>query len=796
MDFKSMLHQLSILSESTQETPTGRVHKAGPGGYGRKFDTDEEGDENKKEPATQEPKRRGRPPSTGAHTTSPEEKARREKAEKAGKDLQSFMVGNLPKGKLPGKASAKHSIKEYIQRIEAKNLREEYDMNEDSLPEFVYISKDRVREFEDWMESEGFNAATLPKKRKGNFVVYDYSGEDTLAKGYASEWNEEPMSEEAPGQQLTVKPMPGAAQLVDPASNKIVATGDAASVKNIQGAVAQGKVQMRGDLDEGNQDQLDEISQRTLSSYLTKKDNRLNKDLDSAKPQPQQMFDPKGKPVKGKTFIDPKDKAKSTRATNKIRSDYEKSTEPAHSRVRAFQAGRGKEWYHNSPESDFSSGALPHYYQKGKAYGDAEKAAEKQYKDTLKSLKKQYTEDMDLDESKKAMKHKKKMSEADIPSSHNDMGAGLGKGRSDKTLESKNKKKLKESSHKHSSAKLLGRAHALAKESYNCKYDDVDEARMYHEGYKEGLDECYGRGVYEATDVIENDIMAAMEGDIGEGNEFSEKLAQAPEGGKFTVGDKTYTKTTDYNAKIDEFAFESLDKKLNALLNEDSVAEGLSVSISQGQQSMPDTVSVTAQDAEAEQLLDMIKQAGIGLFGKEESSDFSIPGDGAGAEKHGEIDVVGDHDGMMSLIKKVTGVSDQEHDEHVDDYEDEHDHEEHDTSEEGDYEEHEGVCETCHESSCKCDEQMVETETYAQEEENVAETEEQMYEWANDAGQSLEDFREGTFNTKTEFMTDTISGGLNKRKIDVAGNGQTTIPVTSVRTDESIKAILRLAGVK
>ena len=41
--------------------------------------------------------------------------------------------------------------------------------------------------------------------------------------------------------------------------------------------------------------------------------------------------------------------------------------------------------------------------------------------------------------------------------------------------------------HKLKSARHAGKSHALARESYNCKYDDMEEARHYHEGFKEGL---------------------------------------------------------------------------------------------------------------------------------------------------------------------------------------------------------------------------------------------------------------------------------------------------------------------
>jgi hypothetical protein len=53
----------------------------------------------------------------------------------------------------------------------------------------VYISKDKVADFEDWMESEGFDT-DVPKTVKGRFVVYDYSGHDTMTIGYAKDWDE------------------------------------------------------------------------------------------------------------------------------------------------------------------------------------------------------------------------------------------------------------------------------------------------------------------------------------------------------------------------------------------------------------------------------------------------------------------------------------------------------------------------------------------------------------------------------------------------------------------------------
>ena len=287
------------------------------------------------------------------------------------------------------------------------------------------------------------------------------------------------------------------------------------------------------------------------------------------------------------------------------------------------------------------------------------------------------------------------------------------------------KKKVKEGmDHRLKAARHAGKAHALAKEGYNCKYDDMEEARSYHDGYKEGLDECYGQMpiqgyVGETTPPatvpgMASQAMPAMEDEMEEGNAFTAALAKTPKGGKFSVGGKTFTDRTNYDSKVDEspFAFESLDKQLNALLeSKEDVAEGLSVSISKGQQGAPDSVSVTAQDGEADQLLSLIKQAGLGLFGGDEqpgqSSPMSLqPADGG--EEAAEIGVVGDHDGMMDLIKKVTGgaVGPQGGEiaaAHDADYEEEggEEHEHEHTDEE--------TCNECgmNESECGCDHEQV-----------------------------------------------------------------------------------------
>jgi hypothetical protein len=218
-----------------------------------------------------------------------------------------------------------------------------------------------------------------------------------------------------------------------------------------------------------------------------------------------------------------------------------------------------------------------------------------------------------------------------------------------------------------------GKAHALAKEGYNCRYDEgTEESRMYHEGYKMGLDECYGimplRGVVgeeSEQDVVDNmasfgavdEEYGMMEDEMEEGNAFTAALAKTPRGGKFSVGGKTFTDNTGYDAKVDEMsiAFEGWDKQLSSLLieGEEVVEEGMSISVSKGQQGSPDSVSVTASDSDADKLMALVRQMGI-LGDEAPASDYGSASTDS-VQQHGDLTVVDDHDGMMALIKKVAG---------------------------------------------------------------------------------------------------------------------------------------------
>ena len=298
-----------------------------------------------------------------------------------------------------------------------------------------------------------------------------------------------------------------------------------------------------------------------------------------------------------------------------------------------------------------------------------------------------------------------------------------------KAINDKKKKTVKEGmSHRIAAARHEGRAHGL-KGMPHCgkNYDDMEECKAYHMGYKDGLDECYGMGVYEAAPAMPAATVHGMaDGAMDEGNAFTAALARTPKGGKFSVGGKTFTDRTSYDAPLDEYAFESWNKQLKNLINEGEVNEGISVSVSKGNHGAEDSVNINATGPESEELMAIVKSAGLGLFGDEAAHEpsqaMSIqPTHGEPEEigSHGgDIEVVDGSDDMLSLMKKLGGVEASGHDE---DYADEEgcgcDDEE---------ETNEAMCNECgmYESECGCShgkEQVEEVESEDQMEYEVAE---------------------------------------------------------------------------
>ncbi len=271
-------------------------------------------------------------------------------------------------------------------------------------------------------------------------------------------------------------------------------------------------------------------------------------------------------------------------------------------------------------------------------------------------------------------------------------------------------------------------------------------------------------------------------------------------------------------SKYDSFAFEAWDKQLNKIINED-LDESISVSINKGDEPGQNSVNVNATDEDSEQLLAFVKNAGLGLFGNEGeavSADSDPYGEqpevGGSSEMNspGGIDVVNDQEGMMGLLKKLTGIgSSGTANSEVEDYfgdEDVEEVPEEDFETQGQDSNGE-PCEDCGQAECECapldevetedqqefmatednppdsgaEDSEIDAQSEAEEDADVAqsdveEDEEPVNEWANDVGQ---DGTDTTFDQDIDFMTKVISGGLNKPK----STGQATTPVNAAQTD-------------
>ena len=400
----------------------------------------------------------------------------------------------------------------------------------------------------------------------------------------------------------------------------------------------------------------------------------------------------------------------------------EKQAQLAKTLSKMHEAEAPQHFAQSSPIS--TGGRNPNSLEEGKKTVKKDDRAEKDGKKVTKDLEydmghkgkddkkaekagKKVTKDIEYDDKKKKIKEAAKPDFLDLDKDGN-------KKEPMKTA-AKDKKKVKEGMEHHlQAARLEGKSHALRKMPYNCTHDDMEEARCYHDGFKEGLDECYGQmpilgrtAVGEMGQGPEVATMASYGADdmgMDEGNAFTSGLAKTPHGGKFKVGGSTFTDRTRYDAPLDEFAFESLDKQLNSLLeSEEKVSEGMTVSISKGQQGSPDSVSVSAQDGEADQLLSIIKSAGMGLFGGDEQNGYGAPQGSTAAP--GGIEVVDDHDGMMALMKKLSGGGEMQG---GGDYEDEEGHGEEEHMHGEEEHSHEGGEDSCNEcgmayESCACD---------------------------------------------------------------------------------------------
>jgi hypothetical protein len=658
MDFRNLLQSLDQLNEATEKTKAGITHTSEPGGYGRKFDVGADAsDEPKKKRGGQE----------------------KDEGPKAGKDAPKGDLFGRTTGKAPaGKKGTVHS------KMKAG----------------------------DKAEKDAEKAEKKEEKKKSTL------------KDWFDQLDKKVMNETG----ITVKPMQGASQIIG-ADGKPMGTADMATANVIKAASEKGTLKLDGEeqMEEGEMDEdfgataaiaggaalgtaLGAVKGRYDDmKHMEKDDSQMYNRQHKPRTTVQRLRAAAGIPSKNDPNVktNEEDIGKHNNATTgfdalvrKLTPKYgvEAAKRIAGSQLKKIkEAERPENFAQASPLSGTARSNVALESKKAKSDDKADKKkcppmshVKKMCKDgmSVAEICKMHP-DCDQKELKQMIADcKKTLSEGSKPD-FLDLDKDGNKKEPMKQA-AKDKKKVKEGMEHHLKAAYHeGKSHGLSKMPYNCRHDNMEEAKQYHEGYKCGLDECYGQMpiqgyVGEMNNEVEN--MAsygartpAMEDDMYEMDKTSYMKQQAAK----TSGDtfKAFGQTFNDSDVLDEFAFESLDTQLNALLeNDNKVSEGMTVSISKGQQGAPDSVSVSAQDGEADQLLSIIKTAGLGLFGGEDKGGYGAP---QGGNSPGGISVVDDHDGMMNLMRKLSGgdeVSDG-------DYEDEEVH--------GDEHGHGDTCESC-----------------------------------------------------------------------------------------------------
>jgi len=794
-----LMNKMTQLSEAKEKTKTGLKHTAEPGGYGRKDDEDDEGHKVKADAVK---KGKGRP-----------KKDADDSGETKKYDFSAFGVKSGKDVKLP-----KHDKKK------------------------TTVVKGKSQSHADNKKDDGTDPETKDKKKS--------------LKEYFDALDRAIMNEDG----YTTAPMPGAVQVKD-ASGKVVATA-----KNPQAAAAfkNGDVTLGNpeEMNEGDGGAIGDLPKQTSPEQPYQVPFGADTNLVFARGKRSglhyammrgMLSDPWYFKFNGKVYSISDN---GDGIPKPIEQGMAEADQPSNQIDMGAGLGAGRS------QATFESRA--------KADNKAEKAGKKvtkdlEYdmkhkgKDDEKALKagKKVTKDIEYDE-----KHKKTVKEAakpDFPDIDND---GNKKEKISQAAQDakRDKKKVKEGmEHKLKAARHTGKAHALSKQGYNCGYDDMEESRHYHEGYKEGLDECYGQMPIQGYVGEANNEVADMasygahtpELDEMDKTSYMKQQAIKTPGNTFKAFGQTFK---DKEVVESPFAFEAWEQELNSILEGKDVTEGMTVSISKGQQGTPDSVSVSAQDSEADQLLSIIKQSGLGLFGGDDAGQTQgtqpMTVDG-GEGPQANIEVVDDHDDMLSLIRKMTGQGPAQAN---GDYEEEGGHEGHGHEDE--------TCESCGgmmEEGHSCGEAVEEDESMDQREYEVAEDQsggddsEESDEVNSDAvrdaslataaGQSFantdapikeggdggeasdagadgvdiadvadeteEDLEESlangaddTFESDIDFMTKVISGGLNKQK----STGQTTIPVVSTQvnrlgnpmreSNDLLKDWRKLSGIK
>ena len=688
MDFKNILQSLTSLSEATKETGKGRVHKAEPGGYGRKYDTDEEGDENaEKKPSSDEKRGRGRP-KKGADDSGNVKKYDTDALGTA------MGVGKAPKKPI-GKTSVKHSLKDWIEHVGTSIINEEEQVTIAPAQQNTQVIKQGDK-----------TLGTVTNPQLAQQIKQSLGkGEMSLA---SDEIDEDAMDEAVRG---TVFGKQGYRAPQNQGERDTVAQ-----------TIKQNRAQNRADTrvtGYGNK----VAPQRGVSSADTggARGSAVNVD------QSGQVgdfnpgignIDPRAQGYRGALNLGKTSQGKG------IVGEKAPPGEKAERMVKHIKKGYSKDGKLTPKEKSIAFATAWKAHNKGKVEEESivgqdvlspkEKLAPHAGMGKGKLQQKLGQAGIIAKNIGRFLKGKPEiptmegvelsdgtiLTEGDIKRRLNlfldELVSGTGKFNINTAVELQDKalanriidRTLQHGAFKHLPGTMKGQLRDFALEEFG--FTDYDQSL-------EEDDPVLPKLLQKRPVVAEPSAFAPT-------REVTPFTAGTPEKGNFLSGLRKSAPTLE-SEDMKDIQFESWENQLNGLLT-----EGLTVSSSTGQQGSPDSVTISATDSDAQELLNIVRKAGLGVFGGGEqavshdghdSALMSVPGeeaDGSGTEPETSPEVVGDGDDMLALIKKMSGISAQptalvsvdseEDSEDSEDYADEEDSEE-DYSDEDDSEESE-----------------------------------------------------------------------------------------------------------
>jgi hypothetical protein len=798
MNILDMMNKLTALSqpvtEATKVTKTGKVHTAEPGGYGRKDDEDDAGNNVKKDAPKQG---RGRPrkdADSEGNVTKP--------------DWSAF--GAKKDVKLPAwdkKKTTKHSLKDWIENLddalnEAIPPMPGGQLSATPLPGATAIKNAQGQQVATAttpqaaaMMTKGDVTLTDPTKKIGE--EKNYMGE-TEYHGYYK-WR-------------VACRKAGAVEFV---GDKDIDEGHDASGKavgewdGVSGSVYGDahKVRPAGEMTE---------AKKAKPDFLD-----VDKDKNKKEPFKKAVKDAEKNPVE-------EAKKPSAGMTAKEKS----------STVKAAKAGKdiGK------PGKNFEKVAS----KAAKTYGSKEKgekvAAAAMWKNKAKSVSESKMSELDIDI---------KSGEKEMPDASFKKKYGKTKSEMKASMAKKPVSKIKESILRESQetlqhiinrfkneAKRFVAGEDLDEDLYDALYDYYcDQGEMPYGTMKardgdpyEWVTQRFDRDVQDHDVPVEEEVrpenipafMRKQRGDAP----LTPKQVLAPRADSISdpANLRAANGTLDRNpfgaSPTGDIQFENWAKDLDNLLN-----EGLNVVANTGLGDGPDSVTISATDEDAQKLLAIVKSAGLGMFAGDEHQEGDSPQMSVQGQNNPEadIDVVNDHDGMLGLIRKMTGqgsgsapgameveVDEEETPDQAEEMAAENNptfgevEPDQEGSSDEEVQQATNKLEKVHdvwsqagsdvgEESSEGEEESAEDEGEEEEsaegeEDSAEDSEEELDEaYANDA--------DATFESDIDFMQNVISGGLNGKKRTQSVGGPVTIASTPMKeSTDLLKEWKKLAG--